>query len=73
MLTLGADEHDLADLPWEEMAIVSAIELRRGDARQAEFHPAPGEKCARCWRVLPEVAAPKHLCRRCEAVVEARA
>jgi len=31
---------------------------------------ADGCKCARCWRVLPEVAAPKMLCLRCEAAVE---
>jgi isoleucyl-tRNA synthetase len=36
---------------------------------------APGAKCDRCWRVLPEVgqsAAHPTLCRRCEAVVEAQ-
>jgi isoleucyl-tRNA synthetase len=35
---------------------------------------APGAKCGRCWRVLPEVggsAAHPALCLRCEAVVEA--
>jgi isoleucyl-tRNA synthetase len=31
---------------------------------------AHGEKCARCWRVLPEVKAPTSLCLRCEAAVE---
>ena len=30
---------------------------------------AQGEKCARCWRILPEVQAPKHLCERCDAAV----
>jgi isoleucyl-tRNA synthetase len=40
---------------------------------KADVTPAPGQKCDRCWRVLPEVgASEKHptLCRRCEAVVE---
>jgi isoleucyl-tRNA synthetase len=32
---------------------------------------AAGCKCARCWRVLPEVAAPKFLCERCEDAVAA--
>jgi isoleucyl-tRNA synthetase len=35
---------------------------------------APGEKCQRCWRVLPEVgalAAHPDLCRRCAEAVEA--
>ncbi|MBO1360360.1 isoleucine--tRNA ligase [Acetobacter sacchari] len=37
--------------------------------------PAVGEKCARCWRVLPEVgktAAHPTLCFRCASVVEGR-
>jgi isoleucyl-tRNA synthetase len=36
--------------------------------------PAPGERCERCWRVLPEVGqVPGYadLCRRCAQVVEA--
>jgi isoleucyl-tRNA synthetase len=32
---------------------------------------AHGEKCLRCWRVLPEVEPPTLLCLRCEAAVEA--
>ncbi|MBL8553808.1 MAG: isoleucine--tRNA ligase, partial [Phenylobacterium sp.] len=32
---------------------------------------ASGHKCARCWRVLPEVSAPKFLCERCDDAVEA--
>jgi isoleucyl-tRNA synthetase len=34
---------------------------------------APGDRCERCWRVLPEVGQmPDHadLCRRCAAVVD---
>ncbi|HWX47671.1 MAG TPA: isoleucine--tRNA ligase [Roseomonas sp.] len=52
----------------------AALEGQPGVA--AVFAHAPGEKCARCWRVLPEVgrsAAHPTLCRRCEAVVEAAA
>ena len=31
---------------------------------------AEGEKCERCWRVLPEVAKHEaHLCERCSEVV----
>jgi isoleucyl-tRNA synthetase len=36
----------------------------------AEALPADGQKCARCWRVLPEVKAPTFLCERCEEAVE---
>ncbi len=40
------------------------------------FHKADGEKCDRCWRVLPEVAVNqqkrhKHLCDRCTGAVAA--
>ncbi|WP_256375905.1 isoleucine--tRNA ligase [Caulobacter sp. S45] len=41
-----------------------------GSGSSAEFHLAEGEKCARCWRVLPEVHAPKFLCERCDAAVD---
>jgi len=34
-----------------------------------EALPAEGCKCARCWRVLPEVKAPAFLCERCEGAV----
>ena len=70
-LDLPASFLDLLDPDtWAEVAIVS----------QAEPGPAlavaraTGEKCARCWRVLPEVgasAAHPSLCLRCEAVVAA--
>ena len=36
------------------------------------FAPAPGEKCARCWRVLPEVGSDSThpaLCLRCTDAV----
>ena len=38
------------------------------------FHHAEGDKCARCWMILPEVGTnPKHgdLCNRCAAAVDA--
>ena len=53
---------------WAELAIVSAA--APGDALQVSR--APGEKCARCWRVLPEVGQqPGHpvLCIRCAGAV----
>ena len=53
---------------WEEVLIVSQVTV--GFATKVE--KAPGHKCDRCWKVLPEVglsAAHPTLCRRCEAVV----
>lgn len=65
---LSADE-------WAELAIVSAVEIvpdPAGADAEARVSRAPGEKCARCWRVLPEVgqlpAAPA-LCARCADAV----
>ncbi len=54
---------------WAEVAIVSAVQ----PAGSLLVLRAPGEKCARCWRVLPEVGqGPSHapVCMRCEAVVD---
>jgi isoleucyl-tRNA synthetase len=60
---------DLLDADaWAEVAIVSAA--APGDALHVVR--APGGKCARCWRVLPEVGQqPSHpaLCVRCADVV----
>jgi isoleucyl-tRNA synthetase len=59
---------------WAETCITSGMTLAAGPAVAAQVELAPGTKCERCWRVLPEVgAAAVHpgLCRRCEAVVEA--
>ncbi len=49
---------------WAELAIVSTA--MPGDSLAVSR--APGAKCARCWRVLPEVNAAL-LCRRCDDVV----
>ena len=62
---------------WEEVLIVSQVRAEAtppDDGPAARVELAPGHKCDRCWRVLPEVgasAAHPTLCRRCEAVVEA--
>jgi isoleucyl-tRNA synthetase len=80
------DAQILASLDLAEIAITSAAEVKAApppaDAFKlddvpgvgAVFAKAPGSKCARCWRILPEVGQSKahpHLCMRCEpAVVE---
>ncbi|MFZ4410071.1 MAG: zinc finger domain-containing protein, partial [Paracraurococcus sp.] len=80
----GDDQRLLTPDQWAEVCIVSDFmlletraEVPLSDAEatgpKAAFHPAPGIKCDRCWRVLPEVglsAAHPTLCRRCETVVE---
>jgi isoleucyl-tRNA synthetase len=52
---------------WADICITSDAEFGAADAAMA----APGQKCERCWRVLPEVGTQPHptLCIRCcEAV-----
>jgi len=71
---------------WAELCITSGFALSDASLPEgafvadgvadaaAVFRAAPGLKCDRCWRVLPEVGeCSDHptLCRRCDAVVEA--
>jgi isoleucyl-tRNA synthetase len=66
-----------------EIFRTSAATLQRGEGPAAgafrledlpgvavEPHAASGLKCARCWRVLPEVRPPAMVCERCEEAVE---
>jgi isoleucyl-tRNA synthetase len=74
-LPLPADQQTLLDeAAWSEIAIVSFARIVPGtDESLARVTPAPGEKCARCWRVLEEVgtqAAHPSLCLRCTDAVE---
>jgi isoleucyl-tRNA synthetase len=70
-----------------ELCITSAGTVRPGRVPEDAFtlpdlpdigvrvSAAPGERCERCWRVLPEVGqVPGHadLCRRCAEVVGER-
>ncbi|EFH13296.1 isoleucine--tRNA ligase [Teichococcus cervicalis] len=74
-VTFAPDSEAAGLLPpelWEEVLIVSEVALGAAGAGVAT-DLAPGQKCERCWRVLPEVGASHAhptLCRRCEAVVE---
>jgi isoleucyl-tRNA synthetase len=86
----AADAALLDGLDMAELAITSGIELRAGDGAPPEGGgafalpdvpgvavvpaPAPGEKCDRCWRVLPEVTPEAGgLCRRCADALPRRA
>jgi isoleucyl-tRNA synthetase len=66
----------LAEAEWADLAIVSqcrVVEAAPGAAVSVAVRLASGNKCARCWRVLPEVglsAAHPTLCLRCEDAVE---
>jgi isoleucyl-tRNA synthetase len=70
----AANEILLDEAAWAEIAIVSSVTLVSDtDESPARVTPASGEKCVRCWRVLPEVGSnPDHpaLCLRCADAVE---
>ncbi len=75
-VTLAGDSFTALGLTpeaWEDILIASQVAVAGGAVDAVTVEPAPGTKCERCWRVLPEVgqsAAHPTLCRRCEAVVE---
>jgi len=54
-----------------EISIVSNAEITEGEGLEVSFNKADGEKCVRCWKVLPEVSQNSDdLCNRCASVVE---
>ena len=74
-LPLNAEhEHLLDEAAWSEIAIVSSVRIVPGtDETLSRVTPASGDKCVRCWRVLPEVgsnATHPGLCLRCTDAVE---
>ncbi|MEY8418190.1 isoleucine--tRNA ligase [Oscillospiraceae bacterium 44-5] len=65
----GLTEEDVADI-----LIVSQFEIVNGEKTQIDVTSAQGQKCERCWKVLPTVGSfSKHptLCPRCAKVVPA--
>ena len=58
---------------FEELFIVSGVELIAGDEFACEVLPAAGEKCPRCWnyRTLGENAAHLQVCARCAEALDA--
>jgi len=85
-LSEASDEDALKGADLAEIAITSAAHIATRPPPPeafnlpdvpgvaATFHHAEGEKCARCWMILPEVGKnPAHpdLCNRCTGAVEA--
>jgi isoleucyl-tRNA synthetase len=75
----------VSGVDFTEVAIVSGVSLLSGEgpahAVRVEDFPgvaveptlADGEKCQRCWQVLPEVTShPEHICKRCDTAVSSR-
>ncbi len=53
-----------------EVFRTSSADVRTGAALSVSPDRASGCKCERCWRILPEVKAPKRLCLRCDDAVD---
>ncbi len=69
-----AEEGLLSAPEWAEILIVSAAKTSRTAEPSVATDLAPGTKCARCWKILPEVGHDhRHpaLCLRCTDAVEA--
>lgn len=60
-------EDQLADI-----FITSDVKIEKGGETSVAIQKTPGEKCVRCWKVLPEVANNDQICNRCAAVVKYR-
>ncbi len=70
LLSFPAGEDSLLSAAdWADNLIVSAVRFAVAETATAETLAASGEKCARCWRVLPEVNADTKLCLRCTDAV----
>ena len=77
----GHDAAHLEGIDLAELSITSSITVTIGTAPEGAFtlpeepeigvavRLADGDKCERCWRVLPEVASHDGLCARCADVV----
>ncbi|MDX2142198.1 MAG: isoleucine--tRNA ligase [Rhodospirillaceae bacterium] len=75
----------LADVPMDDVCITSAIRIAADGVPEGAYtlpdvagvgvkiELASGEKCARCWKVLPDVGQHKHamVCERCSDAVDA--
>ena len=74
---------DLESLPFADICITSqimltgegapegAFRLPEADGIAVVFHKAQGGKCARCWKILPDVGRHTHpdVCARCDAAM----
>ena len=72
MLSLPEEEAKLlSDMDLPALFITSDVQIIDDNAAQlvADIHPAEGGKCARCWKILPEVSTNEDICMRCKDVI----
>ena len=70
-LTVPAEDAFLADMDPQALAdllIISQVSVTVGETASAAVENAQGEKCQRCWKVLPTVNS-EGLCPRCGKVI----
>ena len=53
-----------------DLFITSDVRVEQGDHIAVKIEKTPGEKCNRCWKVLPEVTENGNICKRCANVVK---
>ncbi|WP_226782187.1 isoleucine--tRNA ligase [Oceaniglobus trochenteri] len=73
----------LASVPFEDVCITSDLTVQVGQVEgfalddvpgvTVQFRPASGEKCQRCWKILPDVGTHDHpgVCGRCDDALNA--
>ena len=63
----------LEDIDLASLFITSDVQIMDRNAAQfqTEIALADGDKCARCWKILPEVVTNNDICHRCSEVVNA--
>jgi isoleucyl-tRNA synthetase len=59
-ITAPADTFEkIAGVDFAEICIISQFDIKKGESLSVEIVPAPGQKCERCWKILPEVGTDK--------------
>lgn len=70
VITASKDKKSIFDsVNMADICITSRIKIEEGE-NNITIQKTDGEKCARCWKVLPEVSShPEHICVRCDDTV----
>jgi len=72
-LSVSKEEKEIfSKLHMADICITSQIDYEEGPEFTVTINKAEGEKCQRCWKILPEVSKNGGLCNRCHDVVEKR-
>lgn len=53
-----------------EVCITSQVKIEKGEKLEVKFEKSDGDKCNRCWKILPEVRDNGEICNRCADAVD---